>query len=50
MIVMVFFALSMFLWALGLVPPPYGVLAPARPFLAFVAVALLGVAVYWGKF
>jgi hypothetical protein len=50
MIVLVLFVMTMFLGALGLVPPPYAALAPVRPFLAFIAVLLLGVTTYWGRF
>ncbi len=43
----ILFILDMFLWFLGLLPPaaPF---AAARPFLAWVAVALLGFSVYAG--
>lgn len=46
LIVEILFVVSMFLWLLTLVPyPPMGPLATGRPFLAFIAVVLLGVLV-----
>ena len=49
MIIEVLFVVDMFLWLLTLLPfPAAGQFAGARPFLAYVAVLLLGVSVYAG--
>lgn len=47
MILEILFVVSMFLWALMLLPlQPVAPLAAGRPFLAFVAVLLLGLFVF----